>query len=615
MSTAVGDSSGLRMPQLMRLPLARIVLFFAATCMVAGAFAQASGGGPSFNIDIRAPDPIRELLSRNIELRRFRDVADLDDAELARLVTTAERNVRELVATQGYFDPKISVRRELGQGGKPVIVIEVDPGSITRVREVTIEFEGAIAQGKDPADMAQRNSIDSEWQLPRGHAFTQQDWDTAKTHATRQLIQRRYPSGHISYSLADVDAQAGRANLGLRLDSGPLFRLGPMHVTGVERYDPVIVPRLARLAAGSIYDQDDIVQAQLRLSGSGYFDSAFIFVDPQSDPNAAPVDVTVREAPLQRVVFGPGISTDSGPRLSLEYRHNRVPGLDWQAVTKLQAERKSPFIQSEWSAIPGEDGWRWGVLGRVERVDDGTLVTQGQKLRVGRTWLGSHIERNVYVQYDRASVQAAPGITAATVPDIGDGQAVSVNYVWTGRYFDRQPYPTSGFGVAFEAGGGLTLSGSRSPFQRTVVRWLDIYPLTQGRLQIRAEGDAVLAKAQARVPSQQMFRTGGDTTVRGYGFRDIGVDRSGIVTPGRYMAIGSVEWQRPIRRAGVETNYESAVFLDAGSVADHVASLRPEYGAGVGVRYKSPLGPFEADLAWGFKPRKLRLHFNIGLTF
>jgi translocation and assembly module TamA len=592
----------------MRSLIALLLLSF-----IAAAFAQQAG--PSFNIDIRAPGPLKDLLSRDIELRRYREVADLDDAELARLITAAERNVRELVATQGYFDPKISVRREQDASGKPVIVVEVEPGRLTQVKDVNIQFEGAIAGSNDPADFAQRNEIETGWRLPRGHRFTQNDWNDAKSHATRQLIQRRYPAGRISYSLADVDAQTASANLGLRLDSGPLFHLGPTRVKGVERYDPVLVPRLARLSPGSIYDQDEIVQAQLRLSGSGYFDTAFIYVDPQGDPNAAPVEVTVREAPLQRVVFGPGISTDSGPRLSLEYRHNRVPGINWQAVTKLQAERKSPFIQSEWTGIPAEDGWRWGVLGRIERVDDGTLLTHDQKLRIGRTWLGSHIERNVYVQYDRARVQASPGITAATIPDIGDGEAVSVNYVWTGRYFDRQPYPNRGFGLAVEVGGGLTLSGSRSPFERTVVRWLGIQPLTDGRIQLRAEGGAVFAKASAQVPSQQMFRTGGDTTVRGYGYRDIGVERNGIITPGRYEAVGSVEWQKPVRRNGVETNFESAVFVDAGTVADRVANLKPVYGAGVGVRYKSPLGPIEADLAWGFKPKKLKLHFNIGLTF
>lgn len=583
---------------------------FVLLLVAASAFAQDA----AFNIDVRAPAGLRDVIERNIELRRYREVRDLDDAELARLVASAERNVRELVATQGYFDPQISVRRE-NSGGHPVIVIEVQPGPLTVVEHTQIDFEGAIAQARDPADIAQQREITKDWSLPDGHRFTQQEWTNAKTHALRQLIQRRYPAGKISYSLADVDAKTARARLGLRLDSGPLFRLGPMHTTGVQRYDPVLVARLARLPEGSIYDQDEITQAQLRLTGSGYFDTAFIYVDPQGDASAAPVAVTVKEAPLHRVVFGPGVSTDSGARLSLEYRNNRVPGIGWQAVTKMQAERKSPYIQTEWSAIPGEDGWRWGVLARIERVDDGTLLTHDQKLRVGRTWLGAHIERNVYLQYDRARVQASPGISTATIPDIGDGEAISANYVWTGRYFDRRPYPSHGYGIAGEFGGGMTLTGSRSPFTRTVLRGLWLKPLEDGRIQLRGEVGAVLARPSAAVPATQLFRTGGDTTVRGYGYRDIGVNRNGVIAPGRYEYVASVEWQKPIRRAGVLTNYEGVVFLDSGAVADRAASLKPMYGAGVGARYKSPLGPIEADIAYGFQPRKIRLHFTLGMTF
>jgi len=583
---------------------------FALLFLAAGAFAQEA----AFNIDVRAPKEVKGVIERNIELRRYREVTDLDDTELARLIASAERNVRELVATQGYFNPAISVTRE-DANGHPVIVIDVQPGPLTHVEHTKIDFEGAIADSQERDDALQRQEIAKGWELPDGHRFTQEEWSDSKTHALRQLIQRRYPAGRISYSLADIDAQTSRASLGLRLDSGPLFRLGPMSVAGIQRYDPVLVPRLARLPAGSIYDQDEITQAQLRLTGSGYFDTAFIYVDPQGDPKAAKVEVTVKEAPLHRIVVGPGISTDSGARLSFEYRMNRVAGIDWRAVTKLQLERKSPFIETEWTAIPRESGWRWGVLARAERVDDGELLTHDQKLRIGQTWLGAHIERNVYMQYDRARVQASPGLTTANVPDIGDGESISANYVWTGRYFDRTPYPTRGFGIAGELGGGVTLSGSRSPFTRTVARALWLKPLGDGRIQLRGEFGAVLAKNDARVPSTQMFRTGGDTTVRGYGYRDIGVDRNGLITPGRYEVVGSVEWQRPIRRNGVETNYESVVFLDSGAVADSVSQLRPVYGAGVGARYKSPLGPIEGAIAYGFKPKKLRLHFTLGMTF
>src|SRR6185295_17518308 len=126
------------------------------------------------------------------------------------------------------------------------------------------------------------------------------------------------------------------------------------------------------------------LQAQLRLASSGYFDSAFILVDPDSDPNAAPLQVTVREAPMQKFVFGVGLTTDSGPRLSVEHTHNRLPGLGWRAVTKLQLDRKTPFAQTEWTAIPDERGWRWAALARVERLAGGNLVTNGQRLRFGR---------------------------------------------------------------------------------------------------------------------------------------------------------------------------------------------------------------------------------------
>lgn len=570
---------------------------------------------PSFDIELRAPEPVRELLDRHLQLRRYREVSDLDDAELARLMLLAERDVRELVATMGFFDPRIEVRRTPGERPRPLIVVDVEPGSPTVVAQASIRFEGDIAQNPDEGAVRQRQEIREDWRLPPGHRFTQQAWDEAKTAALRQLVARRYPAGKISYSLADIDAPAGWATLDVQLDSGPLFRLGPMQVSGMERYDPQLVPRIARLPVGSIYDRGDIEEAQLRLAGSGYFDSAFIFVDPDSDPKAAPVQVNIRETPLHKWVLGVGISTDSGPRTSVEYLNNRVPGIGWRAQTKVQLERKAPFIETEWTAIPGPDLWRWGVLVRAERVDDGEFVTHGQRLRVGRSRAENHIDRSVYVQYDRASVQALPGIT--TPPeDQGDGTAVSANYVWTGRYFDRRPFPTSGYGIGFELGGGLTLTGSRSPFQRTVVRWLGIRPLTEGRLQLRAEGGAVLARGEARVPATQLFRTGGDTTVRGYGYRDIGVALpGGKVGPGRFMAVGSAEWQRPIRRDGLPTEFESALFVDAGAVSDRIGGLRPSFGVGAGVRWKSPLGPLQVDLAYGLKSREVRLHFNIGVSF
>jgi len=569
----------------------------------------------AFDIAVRAPTAVREMLEKHLELQRYRAVTDLDEAELTRLIVLAERNVRNLVGTLGYFSPDIRITREGGVNERPVIVVAVDPGEATRIGPVAVTFAGDIANSPDADAVAQRVEIERDWRLPTGQPFTQDAWSSAKTQALRQLVARRYPAGKLAGSLADVDAPSRIASLRVDLDSGPLYRLGPMQVSGVERYDPVLVPRLARLNQGDVYDLNQLVQAQQRLASSGYFDSAYVFINPENDPLAVPVQVQVREAKLQKVILGVGVTTDSGPRASVEHTHLRVPGIGWRAVTKLQLEKKSPFVQTEWTSIPDEANWRWGALGRVERINDNELITQAQRLRFGRSQVGDRIDRNIYLQYDRANVQGA-GLLGNSGAGTGDGSALTANYVWTGRYFDSLPFPSRGYALGFELGAGATLSEDRQPFTRTVGRWLGIKTLERGRIAMRAEAGAVLAKDTARIPATQLFRTGGDNTVRGYGYRDIGIALdNGVIGPGRFLAVGSVEWQRPITLKGQPSEFEHTVFVDAGAVADKPQDLRPSFGVGTGVRWRSPIGPLQIDLAYGLKVKQARLHISVGFVF
>jgi translocation and assembly module TamA len=572
----------------------------------------------AFDIAVRAPQPVKDLLEKHLELQRYRAVTDLDEAELARLIVLAERNVRNLVGTLGYFSPTITITREGGTvaaGQRPTIVVAVEPGQATTIGAVAIDFAGDIAESPDRDAQAQRAGIQRDWRLSVGQRFTQDAWDGAKTQALRDLVARRYPAGKLAGSLADVDAPEHSAALSLKLDSGPLYRLGPMQVTGVERYDPVLVPRLARLTTGAPYDQYQLVEAQQRLAASGYFDSAYIFVDPESDPNAAPVQVQVREAKLQKIILGVGVTTDAGPRASVEHTHLRVPGTNWRAVTKLQLEKKAPFAQTEWTSIPDESNWRWVALARAERVDDDELVTRSGRLRFGRTQAGDRIDRNVYLQYDRASVSGSGQINSSAA-DVGDGSALTANYVWTGRYFDSLIAPNKGYGLGFELGAGSTMGSQHLPLGRAVGRWLGIVPLERGRIALRAEGGAVIAKDSARIPGTLLFRTGGDTTVRGYGYRDIGIKLdNGVIAPGRYLAVGSVEYQRPMLKDGRPSEWENTFFIDAGAVADNPKDMKPSVGIGTGVRWRSPIGPLQIDLAYGVKPRQLRLHVSVGFVF
>ena len=583
----------------------------------------------AFVIHIEAPDDIKQLLTRHLELQRYRELTDLSDDELERLLKLAGQDARKLVGTLGYFSPAITLERQSANAGTPwpVVHITVQPGEATRVAQVNIRFAGAIAAGAgagagadevtDTAAAAQRAQIQANWALRAGNRFTQSAWDAAKQQALRQLTTLRFPGGRISHTLADIDPDTQQARLEITLDSGPAYRVGDLVIEGLKRYDTELVQRLARITPGADYSQAELVAAQQRLADSGYFDSAFLTIDTSSNPEAAQVRVRLREARLQKIVLGVGASTDGGPRLSVEHTHHKVPGLNWRATSKLLLERDNRAIGAELLAPPDLANWRWATSGLLQHQLLGTSYVTSQQLRGGRKQNNQRIDRNIYVQYDRAE----SADTDTTAPVIA--QALSANYAFAVRYYDTLPFPSSGWGWGAEVGGGTTLGSEPQAYTRLLTRWQGFWGLgrggtqaSAGRLAMRASAGAIIAKDGISLPSTQLFLAGGDNSVRGYGLHDIGVTLAdGSVTAGRYLTTGSVEWQRPMRIKGNLSDWESTVFIDAGAVANQTSELTPKVGVGVGARWKSPVGPLQIDLAYGVDVQRFRLHLNLGFTF
>lgn len=599
-----------------------ILASFPALCMAQSAVAagaSASETPVAFELEISAPPELAELLSRHLELQRYRTLTDLGDTELLRLLTAAEEDTRKLAATLGYFAPSVGLERvATPPGATRRIKLTVTPGPATLVKAVQIAFIGPI--GDDPASAAQRRQIESDWRLRNGTRFTQAAWDAAKLQATRQLTTQRYPAGRLSDSLADIEAETGSARLAITLDSGPAFKFGTLRIEGLQRHDVDMVTRMAHLDPGSDYTLPKLMDAQQRLSDSGYFDSVFLSLDTTGDPATAPVRVQVRESQLQKLVLGVGASTDGGARLSAEHTHHKVPGLDWRAVSKLSLDRETRYIGTDLTSPPDDQQTRWVIGALLQTQHAGSFDANSQRLRLGRSQVGERIDRNYFLQYDRADSISSDD----TAPVIA--QTLSVNYAFAVRNFAGLPLPASGWGLGVELGGGTTLGGDRQPFARLLARALAILPLgatdtadqRQGgsRLALRAEGGALLANVSATLPSTQLFLAGGDKSVRGYGYRGIGVTRAdGQTGGGRYLALGSAEWQRPVTVRGSAGEWEAAVFVDVGAVADAPTDLQTMLGSGVGLRWKSPVGPLQLDLAYGHAVQNWRLHLNVGFAF
>src|SRR6218665_698042 len=175
-------------------------------------------------------------------------------------------------------------------------------------------------------------------------------------------------------SHAQVDADRQLTDLGLQFDSGAAYRFGSLQIRGSERYSALNGVRIAQLPTGAEYDQQKLLDAQQRLASSGFYESVFLTLDTDgTDPQNVPVIAQVREAPLQKLVFGVGYTTDTGPRLSVDHIHNKIPLLDWRAVSRLSLDRQNQSLGTSLFGLLDERLWRWFGSGLVQRERSGSF--------------------------------------------------------------------------------------------------------------------------------------------------------------------------------------------------------------------------------------------------
>jgi translocation and assembly module TamA len=130
---------------------------------------------------------------------------------------------------------------------------------------------------------------------------------------------------------------------------------------------------------------------------------------------------------------------------------------------------------------------------------------------------------------------------------------------------------------------------------------------------VRAEAGQVFVADNIGVPDPLLFRAGGDESVRGYGYRTLGPTVGGAVVSGRVLFTGSAEVARPI--SSRQPAFWWALFVDGGNAAFEWKDLSPVFGYGVGLRWRSPVGPLRLDLAYGQEVRKFRAHLSVGIAF
>lgn len=562
---------------------------------------EAGAAQAAYRVVIDAPSPLKATIERSVGLVRWQTYADMTPDLLDRLAREAQDEIRNIAAAEGYFSAKVEVT--IDRSAKPpVVTMTVTPGEPTRITDVHIDVTGAAST--EPLGTAAIAKLRDDWGLPTGQVFQQTAWSVAKERALATLRASPYAAARIVRSQADIDPGERTATLSIELDSGPAFRFGDIEVTGLAKYEPAMVRNYSSIHPGEPYSEAALQQFIRRLNASGYFSSVQASIDTASEqPEDATLRVAVIEAPTKSFEGGIGYSTDVRYTAKLNYRDVNIDGKGLQMLVDAQYDGNIQGGSVRLVQPANAVGWIGTWAAGVKHTDIEGLATKTESL--GTRW--STLDER------RESALSATYYLDDQNPDGATSSRSHALYVEGEQYVrevDILLAPTRGWMGSLQGGGGIPGVSTRG-FGRVIGRfaaWVPIDPLTQ--LYFRADAGAVLASTRDGIPSPLLFRTGGDTTVRGYAFESLGVHQGNAVVGGRYYAVGSVE---AIRWIG--ESWGLAAFVDAGNATDSVSDFHLAIGYGVGVRVRTPLGPFRLDLAYGQDVHQVRLHFSVGLSF
>jgi translocation and assembly module TamA len=556
-------------------------------------------------VNLIAPEPVRELLAKYFVLP---NALIKNDSERSIFMRSAQREIAELLSTEGYFSAKAVLRSVSAEG---VLELEVIPGPRTVVTEVNIEFRGDLSL-PEARCIARVQQLRAAWSLQSGKPFRAAAWDEAKADLLAQVASEDYAAARIVESSAQVNAGKASASLRVVIDSGPRFLFGELQVSGLERYDELLVSRYATFSRGQPYRRDLLLSFQTRLQNLRQFSSVIVNLDTASGKTSggtdqgvvtAPVKVQIVEALSRKISIGIGYSSNNGLRNEVSYESYNFLNHAWILNTALVVEQNRQTVSAGLAAPPNPVGYQLKWAGSAERTQIQGLETRSNKFNVIRSRTLFDIETGIG-PYWQQEQQIPEGGTRQTA------QALVIDWYWNRRKVDNPLFPMSGSLTQVRLGGATKSLLSDQDYVRSYLRYQMWIPLGESDVvSLRIEGGYTAATSSLGIPQDYLFRVGGTQTVRGFAYQSLGVRDGDAVVGGRVMATGSAEYTHWFGKWG------AALFCDTGGAADVVPELRMSLGYGIGARWRSPVGPLALDFARGKGQPGSRIHFSIAVAF
>ena len=477
------------------------------------------------------------------------------------------------------------------------IKVMVEVGPLYHLRKVTIE-------GEIPENARAKLGIRS------GDPAVASEVLKAQERLLTALQEDGYALAAVDLPVAYEDPAAQVLDVTYKVRAGPRVDIGEISVTGLQHVNASIVRNRLLVRTGERYSPSQIEKARQDLLSLGVFAGVTVRAVDQLDAQGrVPVVFDVQERLRRAVGLTAAYSTDLGGSARATWSHRNlfgnaeqlnlsagITGLGGRATTGLGYNLTAQYIKPDFLVRDQSLEFNVGAIRQKLDAYDQDALTAGVLLnrKFSDVWsasVGLAAERERIVQDS-----VTRDYTLLGVP-------VSVKYNSTGIVNPLMD-PVRGIRAALTVTPTQSFGASSATFviiQGNAAAYIDLasigWTAAPGRSVIALR--TLIGSAQGAslfsLPPDQRFYGGGSGTVRGFRYQSIGPQFSS----GKPIGGNSIDTATIELRQRLVGNFGAAAFIDAGQVSADSAPFQGtvRVGAGIGMRYYTPIGPIRLDVA------------------
>jgi translocation and assembly module TamA len=587
------------------------------------------------HIDKTGNSDLDDALHQTALLATLRKQAPVDPFGLVARAATDVPRVQSALESFGYYQSRVTISaagRDISDpdlltyldgvpNGQTIdVYVAIKTGPLYHLRHVTVD-------GQVPKDATDK------LQLQQGQPAVASDVLAAGTRLLTALQEEGYALAKVEQPDAVADDQAHAIDVTFKVDPGPRANIGEIAITGTGAHDvdEGVLRRAIRVKTGDLYRPSRIEEARKSILALGVFSGVEARASDQLDAEGrVPLSFDVSERPRHAVTLTAAYSTDLGFSAGVTWSDRNlfdgaeqlnlsaaINGIGGTAASSIGYNVTAQFLKPEFYARDQTLEFDIGAIRQKLDAYDQTAETVAvlARRKFSKLWSGSvglSVEQDDITQ---ELVQRTYQLVSVpfTVSYDSTGVESLLQEATQGARARFSVTPTQPFGnstatfVTLEARGSAYVDLSDFGIEKPA----------DGVLAFRALLADVQGAGQFDLPPDRRLYAGGTDTVRGYRYQSIGPlfpDKKPI--GGTAVDAATVEF-----RQHLFGNFGAALFVDAGqaSATGVPFSGTPRAGAGLGVRYYTPIGPVRLDAALPLTPvpggDSFEIYIGLGQAF